>query len=419
MKCENREEKISLYIDRQLDWQEQKEFLKHIKQCPECKQALQQAQQLRQMLLDMPQEEVPEGLHENIMKAIQKEMQKEAQKTSKKASNKTIIKRKKVWHQYGVLAASFLILAAGVSLYKKNNSINMDNTAMQLSGDILVGEGAILADMDELGEVGEVGEVEEIEEQNNEPFQQQPNITQSRTVKNPETSKALPQTPYIASSEPETQKTEGAETTQSEGAEEAIQGEQNDQNSEQKQETQKVLTQSASETKNDIESDIADDLQDNGEIKSEHQKSTNNMRAVPSNMKSKSLQITLKANNADKILKNIEKRVKALGGEVETADAQNSITVKVPLSEYNNVSNWIEQQGEVIDKQEFTEDLAKQYKEIQKQQYDASEKEKEAEQKQQPRKAQEARKIQKECQNALDELKKTAEFATITAIFSE
>ena len=26
MKCENREEKISLYIDRQLDWKEEKEF---------------------------------------------------------------------------------------------------------------------------------------------------------------------------------------------------------------------------------------------------------------------------------------------------------------------------------------------------------------------------------------------------------
>ena len=37
MKCDvkqqNREEKISLYIDRQLDWKEEKEFLKHIKQC--------------------------------------------------------------------------------------------------------------------------------------------------------------------------------------------------------------------------------------------------------------------------------------------------------------------------------------------------------------------------------------------------
>ena len=32
MKCENkdREEKITLYLDRQLDWKEEKEFLKHI-----------------------------------------------------------------------------------------------------------------------------------------------------------------------------------------------------------------------------------------------------------------------------------------------------------------------------------------------------------------------------------------------------
>ncbi len=75
MKCENREEKISLYIDRQLDWKEEKEFLKHIKQCPECKEALQQAQQLRQMLLEIPMEKVPEGLHQNIMEAINNEIE--------------------------------------------------------------------------------------------------------------------------------------------------------------------------------------------------------------------------------------------------------------------------------------------------------------------------------------------------------
>ena len=54
MKCDvkqqNREEKISLYIDRQLDWKEEKEFLKHIKQCEECNKALQQAKQIREML---------------------------------------------------------------------------------------------------------------------------------------------------------------------------------------------------------------------------------------------------------------------------------------------------------------------------------------------------------------------------------
>ena len=74
MKCENkdREEKITLYLDRQLDWKEEKEFLKHIKTCPECKHELQQAQQLRQMLLDMPIEPFPEGLHESIMKSLEK-----------------------------------------------------------------------------------------------------------------------------------------------------------------------------------------------------------------------------------------------------------------------------------------------------------------------------------------------------------
>ena len=100
MKCDvkqqDREEKISLYIDRQLDWKEEKEFLKHIKTCPECKHELQQAQQLRQMLLDMPIEPFPEGLHESIMKSLEKEM--------------SPAKKRIAWQKYGVLAACFLLL---------------------------------------------------------------------------------------------------------------------------------------------------------------------------------------------------------------------------------------------------------------------------------------------------------------------
>ena len=68
MKCDvkqqDREEKISLYIDRQLDWKEEKEFLKHIKQCEECNKALQQAKQIREMLLTLPDEDVTDEVLE-------------------------------------------------------------------------------------------------------------------------------------------------------------------------------------------------------------------------------------------------------------------------------------------------------------------------------------------------------------------
>ena len=118
-------------------------------------------------------------------------------------------------------------------------------------------------------------------------------------------------------------------------------------------------------------------------------------------------------------IQNIEKRTKAWKGEIETPYTQDNMTIKVPLLEYNDVVNWLGQQCEVIDKNEITEDLAKQYKEIQQQADNAKEKEEEATKKDQPRKAQEARKIQKDCEKALEELQKTAEFAVIHISFIE
>ena len=136
-------------------------------------------------------------------------------------------------------------------------------------------------------------------------------------------------------------------------------------------------------------------------------------------MKSKSLQIKLKTKNIERLAQSIEKRTKSLKGEIETPYTQDTMTIKVPLLEYNDVVNWLGQQGEVIDKNEIVEDLANQYKEIQQQAENAKEKEKEAIQKDQPRKAQDARKVQKDCEKALEELQKTAEFAVIHISFAE
>ena len=81
--------------------------------------------------------------------------------------------------------------------------------------------------------------------------------------------------------------------------------------------------------------------------------------------------------------------------------------------------NWLGEQCKVLEKNEFIEDLAQQYKEIQKQAENAVSKQKQAEQKGQSRKAQDAKKVQQDCQTALEELEKTAEFATISITFSE
>ena len=198
MKCEdkNREEKITLYMDRQLDWKEEKEFLKHIKTCPECKHALQQAQQLRQMLLDIPMEPLPEGLHENIMKSIEKEMKKSP------------AKKEFAWQKYGALAACFLILAlAGKQFYQKTDQGTEQGTPQVASMPFDETAKPVEMKMMEIEESVEATEV--IEE-----ARSYPTIIQSRNVTAPETAKALPATPNLAAGNEEQQKEGDSKTTE-------------------------------------------------------------------------------------------------------------------------------------------------------------------------------------------------------------
>ena len=394
MKCENkdREEKITLYLDRQLDWKEEKEFLKHIKTCPECKHELQQAQQLRQMLLDMPIEPFPEGLHESIMKSLEKEM--------------SPAKKRIAWQKYGVLAACFLLLTfAGKQFYQKAEQ-GTEQAVPQIASMAL----------EEAAEP--VGTTEEITEERSYPT-----ITQSRSAGAPETSKALPATPNLTA-DSEKQDEEEGDTIEGDIAEEGMEAteEENIESGEQPDTEKDVLSQPVSEGENTKEKEekVAEKKEKYIESEIDKQQSKNTLKkSAPVNMKSKSLQIKLKTKNIEKVIQNIEKRTKAWKGEIETPYTQDNMTIKVPLLEYNDVVNWLGQQCEVIDKNEITEDLAKQYKEIQQQADNAKEKEEEATKKDQPRKAQEARKIQKDCEKALEELQKTAEFAVIHISFIE
>lgn len=420
MKCEDREEKISLYIDRQLDWKEEKEFLKHIRECPECKEALQQAQQLRQMLLEIPMEKVPQGLHQNIMEAINKEMETKAKVSPLKKTKST------AWQKYVAVAASFLILAGVSKVYFRHTPNVTEST-----------QTAEIASMQL--------EQTDVEQTDIEQQQISPTITQTRSVKAPETAKALPATPNLTAAGSTEKDMEGGEEQQQIQQEQAIQGQQEpkEQSKEITQEKQTLQQYNADDTENKEEEEpqytqqeimiqpmaageekkeekeISVSAQNDGAESIEDTVTNTIRRSVPTNMKSKSLQISLKSKNEQKIVENIEKRTKSLKGEIETPYTDNSMTVKIPVSEYTDVVNWLGQQCEVTNKNEIIEDLGKQYKEIQQQLDEAKQIEKQATQKEQPRKAQEARKTQKECEKALEELQKTADFATIYITFVE
>ncbi|MEY8320825.1 zf-HC2 domain-containing protein [Lachnospiraceae bacterium 46-61] len=403
MKCdikqEYREEKISLYIDRQLDWKEEKEFLKHIRQCEECNKALQEAKYIREMLLTLPDECVPKELHSDIMKALQKEM---TTKVSPAKNKKSI-----PFTKYGALAASFLILVTTGAYFYNQNLKNTSNTE----------------DMPELAYMYDEGMMQQTE--NNEIL---PQITQTKSGNITETSRAFPATPALGSEQNEQQKL--AESGESPEATEVLQ---NDTNGEQTTEQQDAQIAALSAQQEDVltqpipvdEMLYNDEKQQNDDVSlqsaEEQQQDTNVSikRSMPSNMKSKSMEIHLNIKNADKFAKEIEKRTKSLKGEIVSEYTGGNMTIKVPLLEYNNMLNWLGEQCKILDKNEFVEDLAQQYKEIQKQAESAASKQKQSEQKGQTRKAQDAKKVQQDCQTALEELEKTAEFATISITLSE
>lgn len=407
MKCENREEKISLYIDRQLDWKEEKEFLKHIKECSECKQALQQAQQLRQMLLEMPMEEVPEGLHKNIMEAINKEM------ATKTKISPLRNKKNTAWQKYAAIAASFLILAGASKVYFNHKTDVTENAQIPEMASMQL----------EQTDMAQMSKQTDVEQQ-----QVSPTITQTRSMNVPETAKALPATPNLAaagsteySEEGEQQQTEQGQQEITQQSETVQQDNTNDdENSEQDKQQGVMMQAMVAEEGTEKEKKGKEIAPQSDEGESIEDTVTNTIRrSVPTNMKSKSLQINLKSKNEQKIVENIEKRVKSLRGEIETPYTEGSMTLKVPILEYTDVVNWLAQQCEVTNKNEIIEDLGKQYKEIQQQLDEAKQAEKQAVQKEQPRRAQEARKTQKECEKALEELQKTADFATIHITFVE
>ncbi len=436
MKCENREEKISLYIDRQLEWKEEKEFLKHMKECPECKEALQQAQQIRQMLLEMPMEEVPEGLHENIVKAIEKEMQLSPTKSKKRIA----------WQKYGAMAATFLVLIGGSYFYsttRPHSTTTTDNTAeiasMQLSDTMAEAQLETEPQCIEESSIESAGiEPQDMEqEQYNavEEVEQSPIITQTRSANAPETAKSLPATPNLGAGFTRDNKTvakgeEAAEAAEIAATEQAEQKQNDNEDvtvdtaiTRQSEEQQSVLTQPVADDKKVQNDKGKEEDTEQAEIGGENNDNviSSVRRSIPANMKSKSLQISFKTKQAEALAKNIEKRVKSLQGEIETPykKEQNSMTIKIAATQYNDVVNWLGQQCEVTDRNEIVEDLAKQYREIQQQLDTAKAKEKQAEQNGQSRKAQEARKTQKECEKALEELQKTADNATIHITFVE
>lgn len=398
MKCENIEEKISLYIDRQLDWKEEKEFINHIRKCPHCKELLEQTQQLRKMLLELPMEEMPEGLHESILNVIEKEVEGQNKAAALSAKKKKTV----FWYRYGAIAASFLLLAAA------GNYIYNGMEQKQALTQQLMEQTPEMASLQEDSPQTAVAPMKE---------------TITRTTQAPQTSKALPATPTEETNET-TEEAENGENTQEGNGENDTQSQdalaQQDSSQTPQAASAQAEQSSAQEQTITMKAAVTEENAPEENSAEQTQKDTKTTlssgsaaKSVPINMKSKSMKISLKTNDISKITEEMEKKAKQLQGTVQNSTETGSITMQVPASRYDEALSWIEQQGETAEKEEFVEDLAKQYKQIQKQAEEAEKTEKDATEKGQSKRARQARTTIEDCEAALKQLEKAAEIFTI------
>lgn len=113
MNCNEFNDKLSLFIDKKLDVNENQEFEKHIKECEKCRKDYETLKRIVDELNALPEEDLPRGY-------------------CKKLNNKLIgiKKERKInwhWKRYTAIAATFiLIFAAGYAYVSSNNNYNKD-----------------------------------------------------------------------------------------------------------------------------------------------------------------------------------------------------------------------------------------------------------------------------------------------------
>ncbi len=130
MKCENCLEKMSLYLDEDLNKQEQEELFNHIAECESCKKEFEELKNIVGDLRKAEFLELPENYHKELMERISEEKIIPVDFTSKKKSN---------WKKYTSIAAGFLVLVVlGIGRgYVSNNQYGeggSSNTAYSKSG---------------------------------------------------------------------------------------------------------------------------------------------------------------------------------------------------------------------------------------------------------------------------------------------
>ncbi|MCQ4725159.1 DUF4349 domain-containing protein [Anaerotignum faecicola] len=132
MECEKALELISLYIDGELNKEEQEEIIKHMEQCESCKKEYDSLKEMVETLKEMEYMPLPEGYHERLMDKIENAKVERADFTGKDKNKRNI------WKKYVSIAAGLFVVAVigigGNNILTNEISVSQGEASSETSG---------------------------------------------------------------------------------------------------------------------------------------------------------------------------------------------------------------------------------------------------------------------------------------------
>ena len=132
MNCNEVRDKLSLYLDDELNEKEKKLMDEHLKNCPECSSELKGYRKIIQLLNELPNEEPPEGyckrLHERLLNAgLNSDSPANTESKASKIVNfsKNGKVRRYRWTKYAGIAAALVLILLVYNLNNGSKSSNM------------------------------------------------------------------------------------------------------------------------------------------------------------------------------------------------------------------------------------------------------------------------------------------------------
>lgn len=119
MDCNMIRDNLSLYMDNELDEEEKALMEEHLESCTECKKELEDYKKIQDILIQLPDEELPEGYCKRLHNLLKSEANETAKIKDKEQSNVVNIPKKNYkfkWVKYGSLAAALALIVIVANL---------------------------------------------------------------------------------------------------------------------------------------------------------------------------------------------------------------------------------------------------------------------------------------------------------------